>query len=450
MLSLLKQGSFGCVLRRLRRDESGATAIMFAVAVPVVFGLVGVAVDYSLAAAARSKMQAVADGAAIHGARAMQMARATQETISAAATDHVASQLPDAAVSTAVDEQKMTVQVVLEKDVPMTIGKVIFGGGKMHLRTSATAKVNARLPLCLLALDSKAPATLSLETSAQMTAPGCMVYSDSTNPGGLQAKDNAVLTAGLICTAGGKAKTNGAKLTPDPVTDCPTLDDPLSSRTGPEVGPCNYTDKVVNGGTQLLQPGVYCRGLKITNGAEVTLSRGVYIIKDGPLVVDQGGTMQGTDVGFYLKGSGANLTFEAASTINLSAPKDGPLAGLLFFDDPSGASAPAIPPYPLPIPVVGALVGGLLGALLPPGPPREHKILSDNARLLVGTIYMPEGRLIIDATKPIADKSAYTVIVVKRIDLHDGPNLVLNSDYSASEVPVPRGVGPYGKILLTN
>ena len=64
---------------------------------------------------------------------------------------------------------------------------------------------------------------------------------------------------------------------------------------------------------------------------------------------------------------------------------------------------------------------------------------------------MPKGCLIIDATKPIADKSAYTVLVVQRIDLHDGPNLHLNSDYGASDVPVPKGVGPYGsKVLLTN
>jgi len=63
--------------------------------------------------------------------------------------------------------------------------------------------------------------------------------------------------------------------------------------------------------------------------------------------------------------------------------------------------------------------------------------------MLLGTIYMPKGRLIIDANKPIADKSAYTVLVVQRIDLHSGPNLILNSDYSASDVPVPPGVGPY-------
>ncbi len=64
---------------------------------------------------------------------------------------------------------------------------------------------------------------------------------------------------------------------------------------------------------------------------------------------------------------------------------------------------------------------------------------------------MPQGEIIIDALKPIADKSAYTVLVVKQIRLYSGPNLILNTDYSASEVPVPPGVGPYGsKIFLSN
>jgi hypothetical protein len=83
--------------------------------------------------------------------------------------------------------------------------------------------------------------------------------------------------------------------------------------------------------------------------------------------------------------------------------------------------------------------------------PREHSILSDDARTLLGTIYMPQGRLIVDATKPVADRSAYTVMVVQQFDLYDGPNLILNTDYSASDVPVPQSVGPYGgKVSLTN
>ena len=42
----------------------------------------------------------------------------------------------------------------------------------------------------------------------------------------------------------------------------------------------------------------------------------------------------------------------------------------------------------------------------------------------------------------MASKSAYTVIVVRQLDLNDGPNLYLNSDYGGTDIPVPDGVGP--------
>jgi hypothetical protein len=56
--------------------------------------------------------------------------------------------------------------------------------------------------------------------------------------------------------------------------------------------------------------------------------------------------------------------------------------------------------------------------------------------------YMPASTLHIDAQNPVADESAYTVIVVHRLQLFSGPNLVLNTNYGASDVPVPKGVGP--------
>lgn len=68
--------------------------------------------------------------------------------------------------------------------------------------------------------------------------------------------------------------------------------------------------------------------------------------------------------------------------------------------------------------------------------------INDNARTLLGTIYLPVGRLIIDAKKPIADQSAYTVIIARMINLYDGPDLVLNARYGSTDVPVPNGVGP--------
>ncbi len=275
-----------------------------------------------------------------------------------------------------------------------------------------------------------------------MTAPGCLVQSNSSDKKGLAAKHSAVLQAGMICSAGGKTQTSNANFSPAPTTDCPVLPDPLSSRVAPLVGACNFTNIVIDGGSATLQPGVYCGGLKLTNGAAGVLSKGIFIIKDGPLIVDAGASISGTEVGIYLTGSTANLTFDADSTVNLSAPKDGPLAGILIFDDPSGAPAPALNPKS------GRGAGG---RALKTGAPRQHQILSDDARNLLGTIYMPQGEIIIDATQPIADKSAYTVLVVNQLHLYSGPNLVLNSDYSATEVPVPPGIGPYGaKIFLSN
>jgi hypothetical protein len=169
-----------------------------------------------------------------------------------------------------------------------------------------------------------------------------------------------------------------------------------------------------------LSPGVYCGGLTITKNTTASLSPGVYVIKDGPLKVSGGGTLQGNNVGFYLKGNASVIDFSTDSTISLTAPKDGLLSGILFFEDRAAQAQ------------------------------REHKILSDNARTLLGTIYLPQGTLLVDANKPVSDKSAYTIIVARRMKLDDGPNLYLNTGYDKTDIPVPQGVGPYGSsIYLT-
>lgn len=422
-------------------DVAAGTAIKFALSLPVLLAFAGAANDYSSAASTRSKMQSVADSAALASVRELQLARTDAGRVTAIATNVVNSQLPDATTRVTVDFQAMTVQVVIEKSYEPII-RTSSTTSTMKLQASAKAKMSGSIPLCLLGLDPKAPQTIGLEQSALMTAPGCLVQSNSKSTMGIQSKDGATLKAGMICSAGGKVQSNGANYSPTPVTDCPVLTDPLSARTPPFVGACNHNNKVVDGGYEVLKPGVYCGGLKVTNGAVVKLTSGLFIIKDGPLIVDGGGSLSGTEVGFFLTGAASNLTFDADSTISLSAPKDGPLAGILIFDDPAGTSARAKAPRS---------GRGALGRANPTGAPRQHQILSDNARNLLGTIYMPQGEIIIDATKPIADKSAYTVLVVKQLHLYSGPNLILNTDYSATEVPVPMGVGPFGaKIFLSN
>jgi hypothetical protein len=422
------------------RAETASTLTVFALMTPVLLGAVGMAVDYGRAGLLKTRMQNIADSAALMSARQLQLAQATSDKVAAFAKSYVASQLDGATTTVDVDAEALTVKVSLNATVDRLLGISLFQKS-LPVGAAATAKLSSGLPLCLVGLDGQAPATIGLEENALLTASGCLVYSNSKSPTGISSQDSAVLKAGFICSAGGKSAAANASFTPQPATDCPTMPDPLAVRQPPPDKPCTHLAKIVLGGSETLQPGVYCGGLVITLGANVRMAPGVYTIKNGPLLVNGNSTLTGENVGIYLKGQGSNLKFDAQTTISLTAPKDGPMVGLLIFDDPTGASA-------LLNTLVNPLIAGKYTKLL--SSPREHLILSDNARTLIGTIYMPKGRLIIDATKPLADKSAYTVLVVQQLDLYSGPNLVLNSDYGASEIPVPPEVGIYGaKVAIT-
>ncbi|MBC8037361.1 MAG: hypothetical protein H7X89_09100 [Rhizobiales bacterium] len=159
-----------------------------------------------------------------------------------------------------------------------------------------------------------------------------------------------------------------------------------------------------------LNPGVYCGGLVILGKSKVKLNPGTYIINNGLLKVADSASMIGENVGFYLSGLLTLMYFDSGSTIDLTAPKEGPLAGILFFEDRKA----------LPL--------------------RIHRIGSNNARNLLGTIYLPVGILLVDANAPVADNSAYTAIVVRSLQLREGPKLVLHGDYQLTDVPVPDGL----------
>jgi hypothetical protein len=137
-------------------------------------------------------------------------------------------------------------------------------------------------------------------------------------------------------------------------------------------------------------------------------------MKDGPLIAELGARLVGENVGFYLTGDTSTFIFGPESIISLSAPTDGEMSGLPFFED----------------------------RLAPDD--RLHQILSSNARTLIGTIYLPRGILSVASLRPVASESAYTAIVAKKLSLIGSPTLVLNADYADTDVPVPDGVGPTG------
>ena len=79
------------------------------------------------------------------------------------------------------------------------------------------------------------------------------------------------------------------------------------------------------------------------------------------------------------------------------------------------------------------------------GNTQDFIISSDNVDNLLGVIYVPDAQLIVEGgNNDVARDSAWTVIVAKSLQLKGAPSLIINANYSASDVPVPTGVGPRG------
>lgn len=146
---------------------------------------------------------------------------------------------------------------------------------------------------------------------------------------------------------------------------------------------------VINADT-VVEPSVFCGGLTISGNADVEFEPGVYIIKDGPFNVSDTASIVGEGVTFFLTGSGSTFNLGAGTTIDLSAPETGPTAGLLIYEDQSVPFNFDFNPF-------------FLSRL--PSDVRLHRVSRNDARNLLGTIYLPKSILLIDANAPVADAS---------------------------------------------
>jgi Flp pilus assembly protein TadG len=407
-------------------DRRGGVAIIIALLLPGLVGMVSAATEYASALNRRSELQAAADSAALGAARGLALTSADGQVIASAKTiavqnlqltsKGVAGAVPDAEVST----NRTSVTVTVNESVPIMMGHYL-GVPKIDLGVVATATLSGgNRKICAIGLDPTKEGTFRLDHYAKLTATGCDVLSNSTHAHSIKTYKNSHLSAARVCSSGGVKSFDSSYISPAPTTDCPQIPDPLASRAAPTItGPCKYTNKIVRDRDETLEPGRYCGGLQVLSGRKASLSAGEYIIENGQLRVEGTiangspafSTLEGQNVGFYLHGT-SEIDFGALATINLTAPKSGTLAGILFFED---RSAPLL---------------------------RKHSIISADARNLLGTIYLSRGALYVGGIKPVADQSAYTVLIARSLEMDAGPNLVLNTNYYATDIPVPAGVGP--------
>jgi Flp pilus assembly protein TadG len=410
------------MLKRLLQSRGGSVATTAAVSSFAVAALAAVSVDGGVVFLNRGKLQIAADAAALAAAvhvqgstgqgqaRAVTLARMNMPPARfgevVAPADVVFGRWDQASRTfTAATTPLNAVRVTARLESPTAFAGVL-GVQSVPLVAEAIAVRQVDERPCILILDPAAPASLAIDSNARITAPDCRIHVNSSHAQAVSALSNSRIQSEAVDVLGGFIGSAAHYVPTTPTTGQPPLDDPLSDATPPMVGPCDHTNRFVGASdTAVLMPGVYCGGITIDASANVIFSPGVYVIKDGPLSVLSNASATGAGVGFYLTGNAATVHFDSNTTVNLTAPTNGHLAGFILFED---RDAPLL---------------------------RTHRLDSNTIGRLEGALYLSRGLLSIDSNSAISAGAAFTTIVAYRMRVDSNADLRVNTNYAGSSVP---------------
>jgi hypothetical protein len=222
-------------------------------------------------------------------------------------------------------------------------GLIRFAGAAAT--SSITAKATAGLvgavsPDCVYVLDPSAQNAFQAGNGATVAVSGCAIVVDSTNGDAATVTGGATVTAPAIDVVGGVVVNNGGRVTPAPVTGAAAVVDPFASLPALTPASCaTHPSMYSPGSNTTLNPGTYCGGITVSNGAtNVVFSAGNYIVNGGGITFGGGATASGSGVMFYLTGTNAtygSVTIANGVRVTFSGPTSGPYLGVLFFQDRS-------------------------------------------------------------------------------------------------------------------
>lgn len=399
-------------VRRFLGARDGSIALKFALAGPAVVMLAVGAVDLMAVHTAKSRFQTIADAGALAGARALSLA--TDGTAARELADaFVRAQMTewsDAPTYVATYELidrggQRAIRVLLEGNRPSFFANMLPPGG-WDFVGDATASTVGLVPLCVLTTGETGVKLLNVKDSSRMNAPACMVHSNrdiDVEGGSISAAMVQAVTSarGFISPA---ANVGAVKIE-DPFAG---LDLSQAKRLNCTVAELVHGRLIVSSGTHYVPAGQHCGGIIASGTARIVLAAGDHFFIGGHLVIKETARLEGQNVVlFFDKASKFDFTDEAV--VNLDGRKDGPYAGI----------------------VMGATRDNS----------QDFIISADHVESLLGVIYVPAARLIVQGDSDVAKDSAWTVIVSKEMEMKGSPSLFINANYSASDVPVPAGVG---------
>jgi len=308
-------------------------------------------------------------------------------------------------------------------------------------------------PMCLLVTSPSAANVLLLSGSSSIQASGCNVVVNSTSTSAINISGNTQIYSKKLCGPGGHVITGSSTLNAAE-TNCPAVADPYANMKVPAAASATnsctvtnfqtygnnyyqYTDAsgthaVSNGGTTTnfyyttpgnvgtalhLKPGVYCGGINLGAYTNVVFDPGIFVLRNGGLMTSGNTTGVGSGVAFYLTGTGTAVQLQndyvdlsAQTTLTITAPTTGEMAGIAIYQDGSAAT--------------GTLTNTLSG---------------NSTINFTGLLYF--GHQNVTVTGSSENQSAgFTCMIAYTINYSGYSTLYLNSNYASTTVPVPDGL----------
>lgn len=325
-------------LHRFLGDRRGMLVPLFGLSLIPAIGLAGAVLDYSRAMTNRMKLQQAVDAAAVAGLSASSDRDSAASRIFGAVFQTPTGMTLRGPTFTPNADGTYTVAATLS--VPTTLSSVLgrssldVGGTATAARsagtTTTTTTTAPTASICVLLLSTSASQSLLVNGGAKVNAKLCEIHVHSTaNPAAI-FNGGVVLDVKRVCVKGSRVIQNNGTVS-GLETNCPAVADPFAGTMPPPPSTsCNYSNQNYNGGSIILNPGVYCGHFNFNGSPIVTFNPGVYVIKGGSWNVN-GGSWTGNGVTFYFDDD-SRIQFNSGMTTNLTPPSSGTYANILFYE----------------------------------------------------------------------------------------------------------------------
>jgi len=338
------------LLRRLRGilpDQRGNIALVVAAVSPLLIGAAGLAIDGVEWITQKREIQAAADGAAMAGVYSLigneDMENAVNRSVmqSGGVPDSASIQATQAPPGHEKDPFAVSVTIAVPAQMTFT-GMFMKHPPVISAQATATVVKNGRY--CAFALgDMDDEPGLVLRPDSEVQA-DCGVTTNASGKRALEADGSSTIKARAL-RAYGAIGDQKAALKSGMREHALMQDDPLADSDPPLVPNTGCPNVTINpdANDTTLDPGCYAN--MMLNGP-VRLQDGEYILNRGNFVVGPHGHVECSACTIFLTsetaatdpGSIGKVDISSDATVEMSATREGPNAGILFYQDRHAAT----------------------------------------------------------------------------------------------------------------